>query len=125
MPKYNSLCDDHYVNLNLTTEMELPSNRDTVLHYFEQLKKKYPGMENFYSRDKTDYVLEEDKTSGSYRWATVEQHRVGSVPGCKAFQCDLGAASELQVPGVDPDGCSLGKRMLLAQLGAFERSPLC
>lgn len=78
MPQYNRLCDDHYINLNLSTEMELPSNRDTVLHYFEQLRKKYPTMKNFYSRDRSDYVLEEDKHSGSYRWATVEKNRVGS-----------------------------------------------
>jgi hypothetical protein len=78
MPRYNSLCDDFYVNLNLSTEMELPSNRDTVLHFFELLQKKYPGMSNFYSRDRADFVLEEDKFSGSYRWATIEQKRVSS-----------------------------------------------
>jgi hypothetical protein len=78
MPGYNSLCDDYYVNLNLSTEMELPSNRDTVLHFFEQLKKKYPVMRNFYGRERGEYVLEEDKHSGNYRWATVEQKRVSS-----------------------------------------------
>ncbi len=78
MPGYNSLCDDYYVNLNLATEMELPSNRDTVLHFFEQLKKKYPVMRNFYGRERGEYVLEEDKHNGNYRWATVEQKRVSS-----------------------------------------------
>ena len=78
MTQYNDRCDDYYVNMNLSTEMELPSTRDTVLHFFEQLKKKYPVMQNFYSREKSDFVLEEDKHSGSYRWATVEQKRVGS-----------------------------------------------
>jgi hypothetical protein len=78
MNSYQSLADDYYVNLILSTEMELPSNRETVLHYFEQLQKSYPEMRNFYSRDKHDFVLEEDKDRGSHRWCTVEPRRVSS-----------------------------------------------
>ena len=78
MNPYSSLSDDFYVNMNLATEMELPSNRETVLHYFEQIQKKYPEMRNFYSRDKRDFVLEEDKDNGNYRWCTVENKRVCS-----------------------------------------------
>ncbi len=78
MNPYSSLSDDFYLNLNLSTEMELPSARETVLHYFEQIQKKFPEMRNFYSRDKNDFVLEEDKDRGSYRWATVEPRRICS-----------------------------------------------
>ena len=59
MNRYSSLCDDFYVNMNLSTEMELPNNRETVLHYFERIQKKYPTMRNFYCREKGDFVLEE------------------------------------------------------------------
>lgn len=78
MSKYGSFADDYYVNMNLNTELELPGNRDTLLHFFEQLKKRYPSMRNFYSRDRGDYVLEEDKDGGDYRWATIEQKRICS-----------------------------------------------
>ena len=78
MNPYSSFSDDFYVNMNLSTEMELPSNRETVLHYFEQIQKKYPEMRNFYSRDKHDFILEEDKDQGNYRWCTVEARRVCS-----------------------------------------------
>ena len=78
MSTYSGLCDDHFVNLHLTTEMELPSSRDSVLHFFEQLKKLFPTMRNFYSRDKGEYVLEEDKDCGNYRWSTIEPRRIGS-----------------------------------------------
>src|SRR5271155_4696193 len=78
MNRYSPLCDDFYVNMNLSTEMELPTNRETILHYFERLQKKYPTMRNFYCRDKGDFVLEEDKDRGQYRWATIENHRVCS-----------------------------------------------
>jgi len=78
MNPYSSFSDDFYVNMNLCTEMELPRNRETVLHYFEQIQKKYPTMRNFYSRDKHDFILEEDKDQGNYRWCTVESRRVSS-----------------------------------------------
>jgi hypothetical protein len=58
--------------------MELPSGRDTVLHFFERLQKKYPTMRKFYCREKRDFVLEEDKERGNYRWASVESRRVCS-----------------------------------------------
>jgi hypothetical protein len=75
MPAFGSCSDDFYVNLNISTEMELSPGRETVLHFFEQLKKRYPQMRNFYSRDRGDFVLEEDKESGQYRWASVETKR--------------------------------------------------
>jgi hypothetical protein len=78
MTSYGSLSDDYYVNLNLGTEMELPTSRETVLHFFERLQKKYPEMRNFYSRDRGDYVLEEDKDRGQYRWISVEPRRLSS-----------------------------------------------
>jgi hypothetical protein len=78
MQRYASYCDDFYVNMNLSTEMELPQNRETVLHYFEQIQKKYPTMRNFYQREKGDFVLEEDKDRGQYRWTTIEPRRLCS-----------------------------------------------
>jgi hypothetical protein len=78
MNRFNSLCDDFYVNMNLGTEMELPANRETVLHFFERIQKTYPTMRNFYCRDRGDFVLEEDKDRGNYRWCTIEPRRVCS-----------------------------------------------
>ena len=43
MNRYSQFSDDFYVNMNLSTEMELPSGRETVLHFFERLQKKYPN----------------------------------------------------------------------------------
>jgi len=78
MNPYSSLADDFYLNMNLSTEMDLPGSRETVLHYFEQMQKRYPQLRNFYSRDKHDFVLEEDKDQGNYRWCSVETRRVCS-----------------------------------------------
>ena len=78
MTRYAALCDDFYVNLNLSTETELPHDRGSSLHFFEQLRKKYPTMRNFYARDSNDLVLEEDKDDGNYRWVSVESKRLCS-----------------------------------------------
>jgi len=78
MSHYGGYSDDFYVNMNLNTEMDLPNSRETVLHYFDRLQQQYPTMRNFYCRERSDFVLEEDKDCGSYRWATIEPRRVSS-----------------------------------------------
>jgi hypothetical protein len=78
MNAYSSLSDDFYVNMNLSTEMELPAGRETVLHFFERIQKSFPTMRNFFCRERGDFVLEEDKEQGSYRWSTIEPRRVCS-----------------------------------------------
>ena len=78
MNRYGSLSDDFYVNMNLSTEMDLPASRETVLHFFERVQKTFPTMRNFYSRDRGDFILEEDKDGGNYRWSTIEPRRVCS-----------------------------------------------
>ena len=78
MVLYASLSDDFYVNLNLNTEMELPGSRETILHFFERMQKQYPSMRNFYARERGEYVLEEEKEQGHYRWVSVDGRRVCS-----------------------------------------------
>lgn len=80
MLDYSALADDIYVNMNLNTEMALPASRETILGFFERIQKSYPSMRNFYTRDNGDFVLEEDKESGRYRWITIEPRRICS--GC-------------------------------------------
>jgi hypothetical protein len=78
MNHYNQDADDFYVNVHLNTEMELPTNRDTVLHFFEQIKKGFPDLRNFHTRENGDLVLEGDKEADSYRWVAIEQRRLCS-----------------------------------------------
>ena len=78
MDGYGDFSDEFYINLNLGTELELPTQRESVLHFFEQVQRRYPQMRNFYSRDKAEYVLEEAKETGAYRWVSLEPKRVNS-----------------------------------------------
>ena len=78
MTEFASFGEDFYFNMNLATEMELRPGRESLLHFFEQIRRRYPMMKNFYSRDKDEYVLEEEKESGGYRWTSIEGKRINS-----------------------------------------------
>ena len=78
MSEFAGLADDYFVNLNLYTEMQLPSQRETVLDFFGRVQKSYPTMRNFYTRETGDFVLEEDKDQPTYRWMSLEPRRICS-----------------------------------------------
>ncbi len=77
MHLYSTLADDWYCNLNLSTEMQLPAGRETILGFFERVQKSYPSMRNFYTRENGDFVLEE-KEEGQQRWLSIEPRRICS-----------------------------------------------
>ncbi len=78
MHDFSSIADDFFFNVTLNTELALPTERETLLFYFEQVQKKFPSMRNFFSRERTEFVLEEDKESGFYRWTSIEPKRISS-----------------------------------------------
>ncbi|MCA9076531.1 MAG: hypothetical protein KDA93_16020 [Planctomycetaceae bacterium] len=78
MNNYASLADDYFVNMNLNTEMQLPSARETVLDFFGRVQKTFPSMRNFYTRENGDFVLEEDKDNAHHRWLSIEPRRICS-----------------------------------------------
>ena len=65
MNAYTSLCDDFGIYVYLNTKMQLPSGRETVLHFFDSLQKTFPQMTDFDCRDNGEYVLEENREQGS------------------------------------------------------------
>jgi hypothetical protein len=78
MNPYSSLSDEFGVYVYLNTKMELPTNRESVLHFFDSLQKTFPQMTDFECRDNGEYVLEEDREQGSYRWVGLDGHRFSS-----------------------------------------------
>ena len=78
MNPYGSLCDDFGIYVYVNTKMELPSGRETVLHFFNSLQKTFPTMSDFECRGGNEYVLEEDREQGSYRWIGLEVKRFAS-----------------------------------------------
>jgi hypothetical protein len=72
---FNTVCDDFYVNLRVGTQMPLPTNRETLLHFFEQIQKAFPDMTRF-RRHENEYAIEEDRERDTYRWMSVEPQRL-------------------------------------------------
>ncbi|HVT90006.1 MAG TPA: hypothetical protein VHD56_14220 [Tepidisphaeraceae bacterium] len=77
---YSSFCDDFYINMRLCSQMPMPQQRETVLHFFEQVQKAFPGMSRFRKSDNGELHLEEDRNQESYRWASLETRRLSG--GC-------------------------------------------
>lgn len=76
MSSFGSLCDDFGVSAYLMGKVEMPTGRETVLHFFEALQKTFPKMTEFEKRDNGEYTLEEDRDAGSYRWASLDGRRL-------------------------------------------------
>src|SRR5215210_690690 len=75
---YAAFCEDFYVNMRLGSQLALPHNRETLLHFFERIQKGYPGMTRFRKSEAGEYNLEEDRSSQTYRWISLEQKRLSS-----------------------------------------------
>ena len=75
---YSSLCDDFYLDMYVNTELDLPTQRDTILAFFERMQKQFPSMGSFYRREENEYCLEEDRNASRYRWIALEIDRIGS-----------------------------------------------
>jgi hypothetical protein len=78
MNGYTGTADGFHVNVHLITQMELPNNRDTVLHFFEQMRKAFPELRHFFKRENGDLVLESEKERESQRWLAIQPRRLCS-----------------------------------------------
>jgi len=75
---YAAFCEDFYVNMRLGSQLNLPHNRETLLHLFERVQKNYPTMSRFRKTDNGEFNLEEDRGGQSYRWMSLETKRLSS-----------------------------------------------
>jgi hypothetical protein len=78
MNSYASLCDDFGVSTYLHGKLEMPTGRETILHFFEAVQKAFPRMTDFEKRNEDEYLLEEDREAGSYRWASLDRRRLSA-----------------------------------------------
>ena len=69
-------CDDFYISSRLFLKLGLSLERETVLHFFERIRREYPSMARFRRRDDGTLVLEEsdpDAREGEpRRWVRLE-----------------------------------------------------
>ena len=70
---YQALCDDFYVSVRVGLKLDLAYNRETFLHFFEQVGKCFPGMCKMHRCEDQAIVLEEDRDEHSHRWLRIER----------------------------------------------------
>ena len=75
---YSAFCDDFYVNMRLGSQMALPNQRETLLHFFERVQKNFPHLTRFRKSENNEFNLEEDRSSHTYRWVSLEPKRLTS-----------------------------------------------
>ncbi len=77
---FGALCTDFYVNHKLAVKMDLPKDRETVLHLFDRVRAEIPEMSRF-KRYQDELALESPRREGAYQWLALRKQsiRSGSV----------------------------------------------
>jgi len=75
---FSNFSDDFFVNVDLSTSLSLPQERETVLQFCEVAQKQFPDLSDFYQRNGGEFVLEGNRDAGSYRWLEVASRRLSS-----------------------------------------------
>ncbi|MBI1335937.1 MAG: hypothetical protein GC164_03135 [Phycisphaera sp.] len=73
---YGALCNDFYVNQKLALKMDLPQDRETILHMFDQVRKAVPAMDRFRRYD--GELALESKRERDYRWLALRRTSIRS-----------------------------------------------
>jgi hypothetical protein len=79
---FGAQCDDFHVATRLFLKLDLALQRETVLHFFDSIKREYPTMRKLRRREDGSVLLEEDELDGgSRRWLRLDSAalRLGHV----------------------------------------------
>lgn len=74
---FGALCNDFFVNQKLALKMDLPADRETVLHLLDQVRKAVPSMDRF-RRYEGEFALESARRDSEYRWLAMRQTSIRS-----------------------------------------------
>lgn len=57
---FQTLCDEFFVNTRLRLKLELTPSRESLLHFFEQIRRHYPALHRFRRGEEGGAVLDQD-----------------------------------------------------------------
>jgi hypothetical protein len=70
---FGAFCDEFYISVRLFLKLGIAPERETLLHFFERLRKQYPGLRKLRRRDDDSLILEEESDdAGSRRWFRLD-----------------------------------------------------
>ncbi|MDP6545515.1 MAG: hypothetical protein QGH60_16135 [Phycisphaerae bacterium] len=73
---FSSAADEFFVNVNLQTNLALPTNRETLLQFYEAIQREFPSMTLLYQRETGESVLEANREQGHYLWMELHNNRL-------------------------------------------------
>lgn len=72
-----AMCDSFYVSSRLYLKLELSPERETVLHFFDRVRKEFPRLTRMRRRDSSALVLEEEPDDrDARRWLRLDPRTV-------------------------------------------------
>lgn len=74
---FGALCTDFYINQKIALKMDLPADRETVLHLFDRVRGELSDMSRF-KRFSDELALESPRRDGAYRWLALRQNSIRS-----------------------------------------------
>ena len=77
---FGALCTDFFINQKLALKLDLPAERETILHFFDRMRKSRPTMNRFKRYD-GELALESARKDASYHWLALRRNslRTGHV----------------------------------------------
>ena len=73
-PAFDAACDDFYVSSRLFLKLDMSLERETVLSFFDRIRKELPMLTKFRRREDGCLILEEEERveSPARRWVRLE-----------------------------------------------------
>jgi hypothetical protein len=70
---FGAICDEFSVTARLHLKLDLPTTRETVLHFLDRLRRDFPEMDRLRRRSDEVLVLEQGTDSPSRVWVRIER----------------------------------------------------
>jgi hypothetical protein len=71
-------CDDYHCNMRLQSHLALPTQRESIVHFFEQVSRNFTHPSRLRAGESGEFVLEEDRRGGPWRWVSIERALLAS-----------------------------------------------
>jgi hypothetical protein len=72
---FGALCNDFYVNHKVALKMDLPGDRETLLHLFDRVRKSIPSMSKFQPFE-NELTLESSRKQRDFRCLTLRPRSI-------------------------------------------------
>jgi hypothetical protein len=68
-------CDEFYINCRLFLKLDMSLDHESILHFFDRIRKEYPSLKKLRRREGGAFSLEDESDDqGSRRWVRLESN---------------------------------------------------